>query len=120
MSRNVIEQHPDKYRADLNPAYGADPKEGVPQEPIVRRTAYEINDLHELLHDWHDDDLKRVPVLPEGTRLEQGATYFDVRRPEQGELTVMGGMEAGPENWYIAKSEVDYPLWHRLLAARKP
>jgi len=24
-------------------------------------------------------------------------------------------MEAGPNNWYVAKSETDYQLWNRLI-----
>jgi hypothetical protein len=26
----------------------------------------------------------------------------------------MGFMEAGPDDWYVPKSEVDHELWHRL------
>jgi len=29
----------------------------------------------------------------------------------------MGSMEAGSDNWYVPKTEVDYQLWNRLTVA---
>jgi len=112
MSRNRIEQHPAEYRADLNPDYTAGENRGPDQHDF--RTAYDIKDLHERLRDFRDDQLKQIPILAEGTRLEQGATYFDLRFPERRIFQAMGGMLAGPENWYVAKGEVDYQLWNLL------
>jgi hypothetical protein len=114
MTRNRGEQHPDEYQADLNPDYKAGENYGPPR--YETRTAYEIKDLHELLHPLRDDELKRIPVLAAGSRLEQGATYLDLRFPQRGEFKAMGYMEAGPDDWYVPKSDVDDELWDRLLA----
>jgi hypothetical protein len=112
MSRNVIEQHPDEVREDLNPNYN----DGQNSDPgqLHTRTAHDIKDLHERLRDLRDDELKQIPVLDEGERLEQGAAYFDLRYPERGEFRARGDMAAGPDNWYVAKSEVDYQLWNLI------
>jgi hypothetical protein len=29
-------------------------------------------------------------------------------------------MEAGPENWYVPKSEIDYQLWNLLIGVDNP
>jgi hypothetical protein len=113
MTRNRVEQHPDEYQADLNPDYEAGENHGPPV--YATRTAYEIKGLHEILRPLRDDELKQIPVLAAGSRLEQGATYLDLRFPQRGEFKAMGFMEAGPDDWYVPKSEVDHELWHRIL-----
>jgi len=32
----------------------------------------------------------------------------------------MGSMEAGSDNWYVPKTEVDYQLWNRLTGVQNP
>jgi hypothetical protein len=112
MTTNRVEQHPDEVRADLNPNYEAGENHGPPS--YATRTAEEIKGLHEILRPLRDDELRRIPVLAAGSRLEQGATYLDLRFPQRGEFKAMGFMEAGPDDWYVPKSEVDHELWHRL------
>lgn len=118
MSRNRIEQHPDEYRADLNPNYRA----GNNDPSYTPRTipASEITDLVQHQNDLRIDEWKRVPVLLEGERLEQGAVYFDLKHPERGEMKAMGGMEAGPTNWYVPKALVDYELWNLITGIGNP
>ena len=58
--------------------------------------------------------------MPRGSRLEQGATYVDLQDPQLREIKAMGNMEAGPNNWYVPKSEVDYQLWNRLIGITNP
>lgn len=112
MTRNRIEQHPEEYREDLNPMYHA----GENYQPNYHtRSAYDIKDLHDLYDFLRDDQLKSIPVLDEGQRLAQGATYIDLRHPEHGEFQAMGYMVAGPNHWYVPKSEVDFSLWNLLL-----
>jgi hypothetical protein len=113
MTRSRIEQHLDEFQADLNPNYEAGENHGPPSH--ATRTAEEIKGLHEILHPLRDDELRRIPVLAAGSRLEQGATYLDLRFPQRGEFKAMGFMEAGLDDWYVPKSEVDHELWHRLL-----
>jgi hypothetical protein len=112
MSRNRIEQHPEEYREDLNPDYLEGENYGEPR--YETRPAYDIKALHGRIRDLRDDELKAIPVLVEGSRLEQGATYFDLRNPQGGEFKAMGNMAAGPDNWYVPKSEVDYQLWNLI------
>jgi hypothetical protein len=119
MSRNRIEQHPDEYRADLNPDYGAGQNEG----PLIvpTRTAHDVKEAHQsLLRELRDDELKQIPILDEGTRLEQGAVYFDLRHPEWGEVHARGDMEAGPNNLYVPKSMIDYQLWNLITGVGDP
>jgi hypothetical protein len=116
------EQHPEPWRQDLNPDAMAGQNVGLagPHPEDDARTAYDIKAAHDYLAGFTDDELKLIPVLPEGSRLEQGATYIDLRDPGRRELTAMGYMEAGPENWYVPKTEVDYHLWNRLIGVQNP
>jgi hypothetical protein len=54
--------------------------------------------VHRRLGNMTDDELKLIPILPEGTRLEQGATYIDLAHLDDGELTARGDMLTGPGN----------------------
>ena len=113
MSRNRIEQHPDEYREDLNPEYLAGENYGEPR--YATRLAIELKELHELFPDLTNDELRQIPIIEPGGRLEQGATYFDLRSPQGGEFKAMGNMRATDRNWLVPKSEVDYELWNRLM-----
>jgi hypothetical protein len=117
------ELHPDNYQQDLNPEGGAGLNVGTvgphPEKSEAVRTAYDIKPLHRCLQDLTDDELKGIPVMPRGSRLEQGATYIDLRQDDPEEFTARGDMEAGPANWYVPKTEVDYTLWNRLIEPGK-
>lgn len=109
---------------DLRPDDNAGQNEGIqglhPEKADGVRTAYDIKDLHNRLDGFTDDELKQITVLPVGTRLEQNATYIDLRAEDCEEFTARGDMEAGPANWYVPKTEVDYQLWNRLIGVRNP
>lgn len=110
-------QHPQEFRQDLNPHAMAGQNLGVagPQATSRGPTAHEVKAMHRQFSDFSDDELKRIRILPFGTRLEQGATYFDMKHPSRGEFTARGDMEVGPDAWCVAKSETDYQLWNRLI-----
>lgn len=112
MSRNRIEQHPDEYRADLNPDYTAGENAGLPRYRMG--SAHAVKEIHERYPGLRDDELNEIPILEEGSRLEQGAVYLDLRHPERGVFKAMGDMVAGPDNWFVPKSEVSYELWNFL------
>jgi hypothetical protein len=118
MSRNRVEQHPDEYQEDLNPEYEAGENHAPPR--YETRPASEIKALHEQLSGLPKDELKQIPVLIAGSRLEQGAAYLDLRNPAAGEFRAMGSMEAGPDNWYVPKSDVDHELWDWLIGRDAP
>lgn len=82
-------------------------------------TAHDIKDLNHQLGNLDDSDLKSIPVMSQGSRLEQGATYIDLRG-DCTEFTAMGNESAGSGNAYVAKTEVAYPLWNRLIGVENP
>jgi hypothetical protein len=117
---NTETRRQDAYQHDLNPypmagqnlgAAGAHPEKGA-------RTLYDVKNLHDRFNEWSDSDLKQVPVLPEGSRLEQNATYIDLAAPQPREITATGNMEAGPGHRYVPKSDVPYELWNRLIGVK--
>jgi hypothetical protein len=109
------DQHPDEYREDLNP-------DAAKYEYLESQgeSAFDIKDIHQRFPDLTNDELRQLVVVPPGGRLEQGAKYADLRAEQPEEFTAMGGMEAGNENWYVAKSETDYQLWNRLIGVQNP
>jgi hypothetical protein len=116
------EQHSEPWRSDLNPNAMAGQNVGLagPHPETDARTAYDVKDLHRRLNELADDELKSIPVLPPGSRLEQGATYVDLHEPDCHEFQALGNMEAGRNNWYVPKDQVDYQLWNRLIGVTNP
>jgi hypothetical protein len=115
-------QHPEELQQDLNPHAMAGQNLGTAGAHAASRapTAHELKAAHRQFSDLSDDELKRIRILPAGTRLEQGATYFDLKDPARGEFTARGDMEAGPDEWCVAKSDTDYQLWNRLIGVTNP
>jgi hypothetical protein len=115
------EQHPEEWRRDLNPDPMAGQNRGGPHDTLDNaRTAYEHKDAHRRLSAFSDDELRTIPIVPPGTRLQQGAVYIDLRSHDRDEFKARGDMEAGEDNLYVAKSEVDYQLWNRLIGVDNP
>lgn len=116
------DQHPEEWRADLNPDPRAGQNVSHPSELVGQRArnAYELVAMHRQIRGFTDDELRRIPVVPAGERLQQGATYVDFQDPALREFTARGDMVAGEENLYIPKSEVDYQLWNRLIGIDNP
>ncbi len=116
------DKHPEPYQKDLNPEANVGQNDGRAPQPgkETTRTAFDIKEAHNRLTDFSDDELRRIVVLPEGRRLEQGATYIDLRESNPHEFTARADMESGPENWYVPKSMIDYPLWNRLIGVTNP
>lgn len=116
------DQQPDEWQQDLNPDQMAGQNFGLegPHPEKEAPNASEIKEIYNQLQDYTKAELKQIPVLPPGSRLEQGAKYIDLKDPEPKEFTAMGNMEAGPDNWYVPKTEVDYQLWNRLTGVQSP
>lgn len=109
------DQHPKEYRDDLNPnPLAGQNTMAADQKEKNAPTAYDVKEIHQQFQGFTDDDLKRIPVLPAGMRLQQGATYVDLQDEQLKEFSARGDMEAGEGNYYVPKSEVDYQLWNRL------
>jgi hypothetical protein len=115
-------QHPEEWRADLNPEGMAGVNHGQlgdrPEEDAP--TAADIEELHQRLDGFTGQELQQIPVLAEGTRLKQGATYIDLRDTHPEEFTGTAEMSASADNWYVPKSEVGYQLWNRLIGVQEP
>lgn len=82
------------------------------------RTAFDVKEAHRQLVDWSEDELKQVPLLPTGARLDPGATYVDLREPARREFIATGEMQVPPDGLYVPKSQVDHRTWIRLLGVR--
>jgi hypothetical protein len=90
------------------------------EDPIAQDlTLADIKDAHARLPQFSRDELRRIPVLRAGTRLEQGGTYVDLAG-DRTEFTATAGMEAGRGTWIVRKQSVEYPLWNRLVGVRNP
>ncbi len=116
------EQHPEEWRQDLNPNANAGQNVGLigPHPEVDADTAYDRKEVQRQLPELGAEELKQISILPTGSRLEQGATYVDLRDASRHEFTAMGNMEAGPNNWYVLKSSVDYVLWNRIIGVQNP
>ena len=67
-----------------------------------------------------DNELKQIPLLEDGARLQQGATYVDLIADRTREFTATGDMEAGQGHAYAPKDRVPYEIWNRLIGEEKP
>ena len=76
--------------------------------------ATEVKELYTMLPDFHKDELRRVLVVPQGTRLQQGDIFCDLRFRESGELVAHGEEEVHDE-LLVPKKAVDYEIWNKLL-----
>jgi len=114
------DQHPERYRHDLNPDPVAGQNHGLHRSGEIGPSAYDVKDVHRTWRDFSNADLKQIPVLPEGTRLQQGAVYLDLNDPARGEIKAHGNMEAGREHRYVAKDAVPYDLWNALIGVDTP
>ena len=111
--------HPDPWARDLNPERRAGQNLGqrhADDDPRVR-TAAHVKDLTRRLQDFTMDELREIPVLPVGARLEQGGTYLDLNDPDRKPFTATGGMVARQGSLIVPKREVAHPYWSRLVGA---
>lgn len=112
-------QHPEEYQKDLNPEFLAGQNYGLDGEQYEEGApaAYDLKGMQELLPSWTPAELKELVIVPEGSRLQQGAAYFDLRHPERGEFKARGDMVAGRGSRLVSKDRVGYDLWNRLTSS---
>src|SRR5581483_7470231 len=65
----------DEFADDLNPDNLAGENHGQGLSLEAGLSAYDVKELHDKLADLTDDELKNVPIVPVGSRLEQGAKH---------------------------------------------
>jgi hypothetical protein len=116
------EMQPDEYQQDLNPDGGAglnvDLRGPHPEKSPNLRTAYDLKEVHRRMQGFTDDELKAIPVMPQGSRLEQGATYIDLRDEQPTEFTATGGMQVESGRLVVPKSDVPFEIWNRLIGVK--
>ena len=110
----------DFYHEDLIPDNLAGENHGQGIALEVGASAYDVKELHDKLADLTDDELKNIPIVPVGSRLEQGATYLDLAHLEQDPFVATGGMVADEGHYYVPKKATDYVLWNRLNQVSNP
>jgi hypothetical protein len=115
-------KHPSEWEQDLNPNHLSGQNIGPPSDARVEAewTAFHLRKRGLDLNGVNDEELKKVPVLSEGERLQQGATYVDLRGQPMEEFTARGDMTAGAANAYVPKDRVPYEIWNRLVGEPKP
>lgn len=116
------DEHPPRYERDLEPDHMAGQNLGeqsADEEPGAR-TAADIKELVARMQDFTRDELREIPVLQTGTRLQQGATYLRVDEPSSDPFTATGDMVATEDEWLVPKRSVPHTLWNRLLGRTDP
>lgn len=108
----------DEFEQDLHGNRNAGMHPGAPR--YRTRTANDIKELHERLKNFRNDELKQIPVIMEGERLEQGATYLDLARPDDDPFVASGDSVAQPGAFFVGKRDVDYLTWNRLTGVTEP
>lgn len=108
-------KHPEEIQRDLAPDASKGLNHGQDGAPTAKRAGSEIKKLHEMLTDFSPQELRQLPVLCEGARLETKATYINLADPRPHEIQALGNEDVGPDDLYIDKKDVPYQLWNRIL-----
>jgi hypothetical protein len=116
------QKHPDEWQRDLNPGHLEGQNIGRDSEDhdSTRMTAFHLRKRGAELRGLDDNDLKQVPLLAEGTRLQQGATYVNLAERSPREFTATAEMTASAGDAYAPKDRVPYEVWNRLIGEPKP
>ena len=81
--------------------------------------ASDIPELRSILGDFTPSELRQIQVLRPGARLQQGATYIDLRQPNRRPFTATGHEIAGNNTWLVARSELPFQYWKWLLGVKR-
>lgn len=113
-------KHPEPWQDELNPDRLEGQNVGRPSDQHERAEAGTLREAVRSLEGFNADDLRRIPVLREGQRLQQGATYADFAQESPREFTASAEMVAEPGHAYVPKKEVPYEVWNRLMGGDQP
>ena len=118
----ATQKHPPEWQQDLNPNHLSGQNIGQQSDAQVEAewTAFHLRKRGLDVSGVNDEELKQVPVLAEGERLQQGATYVDLKHRPVEEFTARGYMTASPDHAYVPKDRVPYEIWNRLIGEPKP
>jgi hypothetical protein len=107
-----IDRSDDEFADDIAPATPALDLHTHADESV---SAADHKELKRQLPGLTAEELGRLPVLETGVRLEQGGTYLDLDDRGRGPFRSIGARETEPGQHIIAKKDVDYELWNRLV-----
>ena len=116
------QKHPDQWQPDLNPDHMAGQNIGPPADELAssRTTAFHLRKQGQAVGGLDDEELKQVPLVPVGSRLQQGATYVNLADDSCREFTATAEITASSEDAYAPKDRVPYQIWNRLIGEPKP
>jgi hypothetical protein len=92
--------------------------EGQPVRPAMQADSTPAGDderIDERLPPLTQDELAHLPIVKPGVQLEPGGVYLDLDHPERGPFRALAGQQAGTGNRYVARRDVDYHIWNRLV-----
>src|SRR5215212_1337679 len=116
------QKHPDEWQRDLNPDHLAGQNIGGASDvqAAAAVTAFHLRKRGIDVGPLDDDELKQVPIVPPGERLQQGATYVDLHNRRRIEFTATGDLAADEQHAFVPKDRVPYEIWNRLTRKEKP
>jgi hypothetical protein len=106
-------KHAESEEAVLNPNRGAG--QTATSRQARTRPASEIKAVSRALQDFTFDELRQIPITEAGSHLRHGGVYIDLSDPTRGEFRVVTDVVASQDNAFVAKHDVAYPLWNRLV-----
>ena len=119
----IPQKHPDDLQRDLNPNHMAGQNIGRERgdgAASPQMTAWHLRKRGHELGGLDDEELKQIPLVPEGSRLEQGATYVNLATGSPHEFTASARMKAESGDAFAPKDRVPYQIWNRLIGEPKP
>jgi hypothetical protein len=116
------QKHPEQWQRDLNPGHLAGQNIGPPADELSspHMTAFHLRKRGHAVGGLDDEELKQVPVVPKGSRLQQGATYVNLASDLYQEFTATAEIIASSGDAYVPKDRVPYEIWNRLIGEPKP
>jgi hypothetical protein len=116
------QKHPQQWQHDLNPGHLAGQNIGPPADEFAspHMTAFHLRKRGHAVGGLDDEELKQVPLVPEGARLQQGATYVNLASDSYQEFTATAEITASSGDAYAPKDQVPYEIWNRLIGEPKP
>jgi hypothetical protein len=82
-----------------------------------RLRAVDVRPHHRILHAMSEEDLARIPLLPEGERLTRYKEHLDLHDPARANFLAEGTEVVKPGQRIVAKADVPREIWERLIEA---
>jgi hypothetical protein len=116
------QKHPDQWQQDLNPGHLGGQNIGAPADEVgsPSLTAFHLRKRGRDVGGLDDEELKQVPLVAVGSRLQQGATYVNLAGDSRQEFTATAEIIAASGDAYAPKDRVPYEIWNRLIGEPKP